>query len=166
MCGRYVLKTSAMGLQREFGLSHVPLISPRYNIAPTQDAPIILSNNRSALIFAQWGLRPSWVTADDRRPPLINVRTDTLSRHAGFKQLLDGQRCIVPCDGFYEWKRDNRQRLPQYIHPESGGLWAMAGLWNRWRAPAGQAIDTFSLITTASTGALATFHHRMPVLLN
>ena len=166
MCGRYVLKASALDLQREFHLDEVPQLTARYNIAPLQAAPIILDAAPRKLVVAQWGLLPRWAKSAKIAHQLINARAETLGQKAAFKELLAGHRCLVPCDGFYEWRKEGAQRLPHFIHPRDGQLLAMAGLWSRWRSPEGMDVDTFTVITTRASSELQGLHDRMPVFLD
>ena len=166
MCGRYVLKASALDLQREFHLDEVPQVTARYNIAPLQAAPVILDAAPRKLTLAQWGLLPRWARSAKSAHQLINARSETLKDKAAFKELLGTQRCLVPCDGFYEWRHEGPQRLPHFVHRPDGHLLAMAGLWNRWRSPDGLEVDTFTVITTRASAQLQSLHERMPVFLD
>lgn len=164
MCGRYVLKASALDLQREFHLDEVPSTTARFNIAPMQAAPIILDAAPRKLSIAQWGLLPRWAKDSKVAHQLINLRAETLDTK--FKDLLSTHRCLVPCDGFYEWRREGRVRQPHFIHRPDGHLLAMAGLWNRWRSHEGLEVDTFTVITTRASAELQSLHDRMPVFLD
>jgi putative SOS response-associated peptidase YedK len=164
MCGRYVLKASTLDLQKQFGLDEVPSFSARYNIAPMQAAPIILDAAPRKLVIAQWGLLPRWAKDPKVAHSLINLRSETLDTK--FKELLSTHRCVIPCDGFYEWRHEGKSRLPHFIHRPDGHLLAMAGLWNRWRSPEGLELDTFTVITTAANAQLKSLHDRMPVFLD
>ena len=166
MCGRYVLKASALDLQAEFHLDEVPQLSARYNIAPLQAAPIILDAAPRKLSVAQWGLLPHWAKDAKLAHQLINARAETLTEKGVFKELLEKHRCLVPCDGFYEWRHEGKQRLPHFVHQENGHLLAMAGLWSRWRSPEGMDLDTFVIVTTRANGELQSLHDRMPVMLD
>lgn len=97
---------------------------------------------------------------------LINARAETLNEKNAFKPLLPGHRCLIPADGFYEWRREGAQRMPHFVHRSDGGLLAMAGLWSRWRSPDGLDVDTFTVITTRASAALQGLHDRMPVFLD
>lgn len=166
MCGRYVLRASALDLQRQFNLDEVPQLHARYNIAPLQAAPIIHSAQPRHLVVAQWGLLPKWAKDAKLAHQLINARAETLDEKNAFKDLLDAHRCLVPADGFYEWRHEGKQRLPHFIHRRDGVLLAMAGLWSRWRSPDGLDVDTFTIITTAANDDVRTLHERMPVFLD
>lgn len=166
MCGRYVLKASALDLQHEFHLDEVPSLTARYNIAPMQAAPVILDAAPRKLVLAQWGLLPRWAKSAKIAHQLINARAETLKEKAAFKELLGTHRCLVPCDGFYEWRHEGPQRLPHFVHQQNGHLLAMAGLWSRWRSPDGLDLDTFTIITTRASAELQGLHDRMPVFLD
>ena len=166
MCGRYVLKASALDLQREFHLDDTPVLTARYNIAPMQAAPIILDAAPRKLTVAQWGLLPHWARSAKVANQFINARSETLEERNAFKPLLTSHRCIIPCDGFYEWRKEGRRRLPHFVHRPDGKLMAMAGLWSRWHSPEGLNLDTFVIITTRANAELQSLHDRMPVFLD
>lgn len=166
MCGRYVLKASTLDLKREFHLEEVPPLHARYNIAPLQAAPIIQAVQPKRLMLAQWGLLHAWAKDAKLAHQLINARAETLTEKNAFKDLLGTHRCLVPADGFYEWRHEGKQRLPHFIHPREAKLLAMAGLWSRWRSPDGLDVDTFTIITTAANDDVRTLHERMPIFLD
>ncbi|MEW5739299.1 MAG: SOS response-associated peptidase [Myxococcota bacterium] len=167
MCGRYVLKASPAELQKVFHLEHVPeALPPRFNIAPLQAAPVILDAAPGELTVARWGLLPHWAKETKVASRMINARAETLAKKTVFRELLPRHRCLVPCDGFYEWKRSGRAREPHFIHAKSGELLAMAGLWSRWRSPDGLDVITFTIITSAANELVRSLHDRMPVFLD
>ena len=166
MCGRYVLKASALDLQREFRLDEVPSLAARYNIAPMQAAPIITDAAPKKLTIAQWGLLPHWAKNTKIAHQMINARSETLRIKGAFKELLTTHRCLIPADGFYEWRHEGRSRLPHFVHRPDGRLLAMAGMWSRWRSPDGLDLDTFVIITTGANTELQSLHDRMPVFLD
>ncbi len=166
MCGRYVLKASALDLQREFRLGEVPALAARFNIAPMQAAPIIVDAAPRKLTIAQWGLIPRWAKSSKIAHQFINARAETLNTKGAFKELLTSHRCLIPADGFFEWRHEGRSRLPHFIHRPDGHLLAMAGLWTRWHSPDGLDLDTFVIITTGANAQLRGLHDRMPVFLD
>lgn len=166
MCGRYTLKTSAIELQREFNLDHEPQLEARYNIAPLQAAPIITDRVPRELTVARWGLLPHWAKDVRIASRMINARAETLTQKTAFKELLGHHRCLVVCDGFYEWKRHGQQRTPMYIHPVADRPMAMAGLWSTWTSPDGIAVVTFTIVTTRANELVRPIHDRMPVFLD
>ncbi len=194
MCGRYTLKASAQELIEAFELAHddgldlapdpaserppVPLgappltWSPRFNIAPTQSLPIIANVPGPRLIrFARWGLVPSWAKDPKIGSRMINARSETVADKPSFRSPFRRQRCLVPADGFYEWQRVGKAKRPMHIGLDGGGLFAMAGLWERWLprdAPgdaAPEPLHTFTVLTTTPNPLLAPIHDRMPVIL-
>lgn len=167
MCGRYVLKASPAELQKVFHLEHVPeALPPRFNIAPLQAAPVILDASPKELTVARWGLLPHWAKDPKIASRMINARAETVAKRTAFKELLPGHRCIVPCDGFYEWRKTGRVHQPHFVHAASGEPLAMAGLWSRWRSPEGLDVLTFTVLTCAANPLVRPIHDRMPVFLD
>lgn len=163
MCGRYALKASNLDLRAELHLDEVPQLHARFNIAPMQAAPVVLDAAPRVLTIAQWGLLPHWAKDEKIAHQLVNARAETLAEKAAFR---DTHRCLVPCDGFYEWRHESKQRVPHFVRSTSGRVMTMAGLWSRWRSPEGLELDTFTIITTAANDQLATLHERMPVFID
>lgn len=163
MCGRYVLKATGQELARAFHLDEVPTWTARFNIAPLQAAPIIVGQEAR---LARWGLLPHWAKDASLAHKLINARAETLADKPAFKELLATHRCVVPTNGFYEWRHEGEQRLPHWVHPAGGGLLAMAGLWSRWHSPDKLVVETFTVITTRANEQIARLHDRMPLLLD
>jgi len=167
MCGRYVLKASPAELQKVFHLEHVPeALPPRFNIAPLQAAPVILDASPKELTVARWGLLPHWAKDAKIASRMINARAETVATRSVFKELLPDHRCLVPCDGFYEWRKVGRVHQPHFVHAASGQLLAMAGLWSRWRSPDGLEVLTFTVVTCPSNELVRKIHDRMPVFLD
>lgn len=166
MCGRYTLKSSAVELQREFNLETLPVLEARYNIAPTQAAPVILDRAPRELTVARWGLLPFWAKSANEAYKMINARSETLTQKKAFAEALEKHRCLVPCDGFYEWKKDPTKRTPFYIAPTLGHPLAMAGLYSTWRSPDGVDVLTYTVITTTPNDAVKGVHDRMPAFLD
>jgi len=166
MCGRYVLKTSSLDLKKELHLGEVPALEARYNIAPMQAAPIVTGANPHALTVARWGLLPAWAKDPRLASRLINARAESLTSKPIFRDLLTSHRCLIPCDGFYEWTRDGRSSTPHYVHLALGGILTMAGLWSPWRSPEGLDFVTFTIVTTAASPTVAPLHDRMPAFVD
>jgi putative SOS response-associated peptidase YedK len=168
MCGRYSLKTSAIDLRRQLPLDEEPQLAARYNIAPLQAALIITATAPRALTVARWGLLPGWAKDARLASKLINARAETLIDKPAFKALAQSphHRCLVPCDGFYEWVRDGRAHTPHYVSAPDDAVLTMAGLWNTWRSPEGLEATTFTIITTDANPLMRTLHTRMPVVLS
>lgn len=155
MCGRYTLKTSGADLKRELGLLTEPGLSARYNIAPTQLAPIVTQAQPQELTQAHWGLLPRHV---------INARVETVGTHPLFRGLL-GQRCLVPADGFYEWARSGGDKVPHYFSSPAG-LLTFAGLYSTYEAEGGRRPGAFTVLTCAASDDVVSVHDRMPLVLS
>jgi putative SOS response-associated peptidase YedK len=173
MCGRYTLATPLDELVEEFRVTNVALedIEPRYNVAPGQQAPIIVRGRDPAssrggggvrLGQLRWGLVPHWVEDARPRGMHINARSETAARAPAFRDAFKRRRCLVPADGFYEWADDG----PSWIHRPDLGVLSFAGLWERWRPrDGGEPLLTFCILTTPANAALAGLHDRMPVVI-
>jgi putative SOS response-associated peptidase YedK len=139
---------------------------PRYNIAPSQDVPVIVRNeDHNQLRPMRWGLVPSWAQDRSIGQRMINARAETLLEKPSFKQLVGKRRCLVPADGFYEWRRDGRGKVPMWIHLKNRQPFAFAGLWDCWMdRDSGSQLYTFTIITTRANRLLRPIHDRMPVI--
>lgn len=164
MCGRYTLKTDAKQIQAELGLDEAPVLAARYNIAPTQGAPIMIEPGK--LTIAQWGLIPHWAPDATIAGRLINARSDSLAEKPAFREAFKRRRCLVIADGFYEWQHTGKVSQPFYIHYASGKPFTLAGLWETWHAPNGLDITSFTIVTTAADTFMSRLHDRMPVFLS
>jgi putative SOS response-associated peptidase YedK len=140
---------------------------PRYNIAPTQPVPVVrrgyTGTFRASLM--RWGLIPSWAADPAIGARTINARSETVASKPSFRESLQKRRCLVPADGFYEWQRGARGKQPFCFEVGDGEIFAFAGLWDSWRGPDGQAIETCTILTTTPNDLLAGVHDRMPVIL-
>lgn len=171
MCGRYSLATPTDDLVEVFQVDHSSLGDwiPRYNIAPTQDAPVILADaeGNRRLGAMRWGLIPFWAEDPTIGNRLINARSESAAEKPAFREAWTRRRCIVPADGFYEWRASDGggPKTPFWIHRPDGAPLAMAGLWERWRDPEGNRLHSFTILTRRATPWMAPLHARMPVLL-
>lgn len=184
MCGRYTI-TRQEGLVEEMEAILDPAVSasewwkPRFNVAPTQDAPVVtLRGDVRTIEMMRWGLVPFWAGKSGAKPPLmINARIESVETKPMFRDALARRRCLVPADGFYEWKKLGKKKQPMYIHParrsESGvrhpgpeahRFFAFAGLWARAKTDAGE-VHSFTIITGPPNDLVAPIHDRMPVVL-
>ena len=171
MCGRYTL-TSQEGLADELQLAIAEPAEasewwrPRWNIAPTQPAPIVANREGPrAIELARWGLLPPWAESLGAGAKMINARAETAGDKRAFRDALRKRRCLVPADGFFEWRKDGTARKPFWIHPEPRHLIAFAGLWERWKSPEGVWVISFTIVTTTANELVAPLHDRMPVVL-
>ncbi len=139
----------------------------RYNIAPTQDAQVVRHTAQGrALGFLRWGLVPSWAKDSSMAARMINARAETVAQKPSFRSAFAKRRCLVPADGFYEWRGAKGAKQPYRILSADGGLFAFAGLWERWEKGGGEALESFTIITTKTNCKLAPLHGRMPVILD
>jgi len=182
MCGRYtVTRYENIVEDLEAALhpsaAHDPWWKPRFNVAPTQPAPVVTRNGGVRTIeLMRWGLVPHWATPDGKRPPLmINARLESLAAKQVFRDALACKRCLVPADGFFEWvKAEPTARQagkkapprPFYFHPRSHGLCAFAGLWARSRTDRGDEQHSFTIITAGASDLVRPIHDRMPIVLD
>lgn len=168
MCGRFTLYHSTQQVVNRFGVEEVIFeISPRYNIAPSQQvAAIVNLNGHRVLTSFKWGLVPSWAKDPAVGNRMINARGETLAEKPSFKAALLRRRCIVPADGFYEWIGTSGKRQPVYVHRPAGELFALAGLWEEWSDPTtGIPLKTCTIITVPPNKFVARLHHRMAAIL-
>ena len=157
MCGRYMLTMPVDALRQLFLFEQRPNLMPRYNIAPTQDVPIVRLTRDGAgreLIMARWGLVPFW--ADDLKigNRLINARGETVASAHAFREAYQRRRCLVPADGFFEWRKEGKERQPLLIRRKDQAPFAFAGLWERWRNPADDTVVRSCTIITCEANEL------------
>ncbi len=167
MCGRFVLRASPEQLQSLFELAEAPRSEPRYNIAPTQPVLSVRASpytGKREATFLNWGLIPSWAQDPKIGYRMINARSETAAEKPSFRAAFKYRRCIVPADGFYEWKKENGGKQPYLIALKSGAVFGIAGLWERWERE-GSVIESCTLLTTGPNELLASVHNRMPVIL-
>jgi putative SOS response-associated peptidase YedK len=167
VCGRISLKTPARVLAEIFGVDVPPDLTPRYNIAPTQPTLIIRGGavGREAS-WARWGYIPPWRGAGEKGPEPINARSETAPTSRLFAEALRARRCVVPASGFYEWRAAGRGvKRPYHIEPLGAEVFALAGLWSRWSAGDGGAVESFAILTCAPNRVVKPIHDRMPVIL-
>ncbi|MBI3297735.1 MAG: SOS response-associated peptidase [Elusimicrobia bacterium] len=166
MCGRYLQTADARTLAARFGLAKLGVeLSARYNIAPGQAAPVVLLEGGRRLGLQRWGLVPAW--AKDARVglKLINARAETAAEKPAFRGVFQRRRCLVPADGFYEWRRAGKAKVPVRFTRSDGALFAFAGLWDEWSSAEGGTLRTFTILTTEANTLVAPVHDRMPVIL-
>lgn len=167
MCGRFTLRQGAEDVARTFAVQTVLFEpEPRFNIAPTQTIGVVHEEGGPRTLDGfTWGLVPSWAKDPDIGSRMINARAETLAEKPAFRAPLARRRCIIPADGFYEWKKEGPDRGPFHFTAPDGGLMALAGLWDEWRRPDGTPLRTCTIITTAPNGVVGPVHGRMPAVL-
>lgn len=169
MCGRYSLTTAPEAMRRLFATKGAPPNYPaRFNIAPTQTAPVVRIGEAGSreLVLLRWGLVPSWAKGPDSRYSMINARAETVATKPAYRGPFRERRCLVPADGFYEWRTEGGVKQPYRFTLKDGGLFAFAGLWDRWQDPAGAPVDSFTIIVTTPNALVRKVHDRMPVILD
>jgi len=168
MCGRYRLSRRKKLVEEYFdSVSGGEDWSPRYNIAPTQPVPVIRQNPTKPvreLSLMRWGLIPSWAKDSSVTAQMINARSETVSTKPAFRDALKSRRCLIPADGFYEWQRTGKAKQPYCFEVNEGELFAFAGIWDRWKDPTGNAVETCSILTTTPNAVTSAVHDRMPVI--
>lgn len=166
MCGRFTLTINP---EDSFGEVDFPdQFAPRFNIAPTQPILAVPNDARNKADFFLWGLIPSWSKDPSIANKLINARGETLAEKPSFRGSFKHKRCLIPADGFYEWKAQTgaKTKTPYFIHMKDRKPFAFAGLWDEWQSPAGAAVRTCTIITTAPNELMSTLHNRMPLILD
>jgi putative SOS response-associated peptidase YedK len=167
MCGRYELSSHPAVIALAFGLPFSPEIHPRYNIAPMQQVPIIRENSEGTRELAQvrWGLVPRWAKDPSIGARMINARAETVTTKGAFRYALARHRCLVPANGFYEWRKTTSGKLPMHIGLPDARPFGLAGLYERWLSPEGEVLDTCTILTIAACASLHDVHERMPVIV-
>jgi putative SOS response-associated peptidase YedK len=170
MCGRYTLTSSGEDLALAFDLSELPLVVPRYNMAPTQEAAVVRVTEPDGprrLDPLKWGLIPYWAKEASIGNRMINARAESVAEKPAYRWSFKKKRCLVAADGFYEWKKEGKAKQPYLIHRKDGKPFAFAGLWSTWKNPEqdGKTVETFTILTTAANDLLRPLHDRMPVIL-
>lgn len=167
MCGRFELHSNPAVIALAFGLAHEPALRARYNIAPMQMVPIVRVNasGERELVQMRWGLVPRWAKDPSIGGRLINARADTAAERPAFRNAFSRHRCLLPADGFYEWRHDPDGKQPMHVARRDGHPFGMAGLYERWLSPDGEVLDTCAILTTDANRHLRAVHDRMPVII-
>ena len=167
MCGRYAITSPLEAIIEAFAVKGSrPNLQPRYNAAPSQDLPVVRAGREGReLILMRWGLVPSWSKGPDSRYSMINARAETVASKPAYRGPFRQRRCLVPANGFYEWKKTAEGKQPYFIALATGEALAFAGLWDHWTGPEGEAITSFTIIITAANDCVRPIHDRMPVIL-
>ena len=170
MCGRYRLSRRKELIEEYFGTpSWDDDWSPRFNIAPTQPVPVIRQHPNKPvreLSLIKWGLIPYWAKDPSIATGTINAKSETAAAKPAFRDPLRLRRCLIPADGFYEWKRTGTTKQPFCFEVGQGDLFAFAGIWDGWKNSSGQWVKTCSILTTSPNAVTSAVHDRMPVILD
>ena len=167
MCGRYVITSPPAAIRALFGYPEQPNFPPRYNVAPTQPIPIVrLTEGKRQFVLMRWGLIPAWVKDPKAFSLLINARAESVVDKPAFRAAMRRRRCLIPADGFYEWKEIGGRKQPYFVRlRKTGAPFAFAGLWETWTGSNGEELDTAAIVTTNANRTLAPIHDRMPAIL-
>ncbi len=171
MCGRSSLTLNEKQLEERFGSTfysedlerYNPL--PTFNIAPTHLHPVISMDDPEHFVYKQWGLIPFWAKAASIGSKMINARVETILEKSVFKSTLKKQRCLVPFDGYYEWMKHGKTKIPHRITLKDSSAFAIAGLSASWKSPTGEQIESFTVITQPASASIEHIHDRMPAIL-
>lgn len=164
MCGRYILQQPER-IKERFKASNEVEIKPNYNAAPGQLMPVIVRNSPNRIALMKWGLVPSWAKDPKIGYKMINARSEGIQDKPSFRHAIKTQRCIVPASGYYEWKKEGKEKVPYLFRLKEEGLFGFAGLYEHWHDGQGNEIDTFTIITTSPNELAAEVHDRMPAIL-
>lgn len=176
MCGRFTLRTPLTVLSQQFlfdlgAVAGASTVRPRYNVAPTQTIAAIRRVGTSSsreLAWLHWGLIPSWAKDAKLAASMINARGETIAEKPAFRTAFARRRCLILADGFFEWKKVGKQKQPYYLRLADERPFAMAGLWESWRGPAGSdgpPLESCTIVTTSANELCQPLHDRMPVIL-
>lgn len=175
MCGRFALSLTPTDIETLFGVADVEPFPPRYNIPPTEPIMMVIRDHprppgsnlpENRVMLVRWGFIPAWAKDPRQLPLLINARSETAIEKATFRAAMRHRRTLVPASGFYEWKREDGEKAqPYWVRPRKGAFVAFAGLMETYADPGGSEIDTGAILTTASSGEIASIHDRAPVVI-
>lgn len=167
MCARYTVNTPASALAALFVAlqpQDEPADAPRFNIAPSQRVPVVIvDRGQRLLVPMRWGFLPAW--AKEAKQAVVNARSETAFEKPFFRSAMKARRCLMPANGFYEWKTEADGKQPYLFARPDGAPFAFAALWERWTHPETGPVDTVALLTTSANATLAPVHDRMPVIL-
>lgn len=168
MCGRIVLSSAPHQLAERFFLDMVPELQPRFNLSPGQDIAAVVANPNSEgrlIQMLKWGLELPWKQGRQNGPKLINARSETVLEKPAFHDAFRQRRCLIPVDGFYEWKKRSNGRQPFYFSAKDKQPLALAGIWSSHEYPGNHLVSSCSILTTDANSLMRPVHHRMPAIL-
>ncbi len=167
MCGRYSLSKSKIDLEERFQAEMLADFKPRYNIAPTQLVPVITSESPKGFSFFYWGITPDFGQNKPVAQKLINAKAETVNEKISFKSSFQRRRCLVPADGFFEWKKlGKKTKIPYRFTLRDEDIFSFAGIWEEYETVTGESQHTFLILTTSPNEVVEEVHDRMPVILN
>jgi len=166
MCGRFVAKSEKDELINEFGIDIFESpVAISYNIAPFQAVGVIINNNGIRYTPLVWGLVPSWSKDVKIGYKMINCRSETILEKKSYRDAFKRRRCLIPADGFYEWRREDKNKTPFFIYLKSEKPFCFAGIWEIWQDAEGNELHSFSILTTSANRLIKAIHDRSPVII-
>lgn len=169
MCGRFTMATPSPELARLFDLEEMPTVAPRYNVSPTQNVLGIRARGEDGsqreAAWLRWGLIPGWAKDPSIGARMINARSETAAEKPSFRTPLRRRRCLIPADGFYEWRRTGSQKQPYLVRVRDGEPFAFGGIWDVWRQGDDVVIESCAILTTEPNDLMVSIHDRMPVII-
>jgi putative SOS response-associated peptidase YedK len=166
MCARYTLFSPGAAIAKWFHLAEVPGLEPRYNVAPSQLVAVVgtkASGTGRGLALFRWGFVPHWA-AGPNGPRPVNAKAETVAEKPSFRDSFRHRRCLIPADGFYEWRTSPQGKQPLFYRLKGGELMALAGIWDVWPGPT-EKLFTCAIITTPANTLVEPVHDRMPAIL-
>jgi len=166
MCGRYSLSKSKLELEERYQAEMLGPFGPRYNIAPTQLVPVITSESPKGFSHFYWGITPEFSKNKPVSQKFINARAETVTEKISFRSSFEKRRCLVPADGFYEWKKVGKKtRVPYRFVLSDESIFSFAGIWEEYENESGIVQHTFLILTTHPNNLVAEVHDRMPAII-
>jgi putative SOS response-associated peptidase YedK len=168
MCGRYSFAPDLKIVNEHYNITvNDNKIDSNYNCAPTQLLPVISNEEPGIMSLFRWGLIPFWAKDKSIGNKLINARAETIAEKPSFRTSFKRRRCLIPADAFYEWRKDEntKKKIPYRIFLKDQPLFSMAGIWDEWKSPEGESVNSFSIITTSPNELMVEIHNRMPMIL-
>jgi putative SOS response-associated peptidase YedK len=165
MCGRYAIPEPGEIPVRFKATRSGYDLKPPYNVAPSQDLPVVVNDGEKHVELMRWGLVPFWAKDEKIGYKMINARAETLTEKPSFRKALSLQRCIIPAGGFFEWKQIDKEKVPYYIFLKNQSIFGFAGLYDVWHDKEGKELRTYTIITTVPNALIEPIHNRMPVIL-
>jgi putative SOS response-associated peptidase YedK len=166
MCGRFVMISDLSAIKEAFDIQAVSAdVKPSYNIAPGSEVAALVHDRVNRLVSFRWGLVPSWAKNPTIEKGMINARAETVAEKPSFRDSFKKRRCLILANGYYEWKKVGRNKVPHYVYPLSERPFGFAGLCDTWRSKDGERLSTCTIITTEPNELLRPLHDRMPVIV-
>jgi putative SOS response-associated peptidase YedK len=166
MPGRFAQFTPIEDLAEKFEIGkNLSDLAPRYNISPGQEISAIVIDEGKKIIKLKWGLIPEWAKDPSIANKLINARAETIAEKPSFRNSFKRRRCLILADGFYEWKKQGKEKIPVYIKRKNGEPFLLAGIYDFWKNSEGRTVGTCAVITTEANSLIKNIHPRMPAII-